>query len=390
MLGPGSTRERVVRKVDFSRYGYVPSILADAVGEEAYERLTADTKAGILALFELCWRSRAQDFTDCLRFLARVEGLHPYLLDIDKRSAPEPYFPANPKDPAAAKRRYAVEKLARDSYNAELKKLLRPEDGFFRWRELVSRFPNSVPVLQVANVRRDRENVLRQAESLCVGGASAAFRIRESRVEGLCSLAAEILLALPDPAQLLLIFDCGQSRVRVAERAAFVRWAFGNIQKQLGVRSNALRAVCMSNSFTQPAHKGTRFKESLDQDLWRRATPTRSMAYGDYAAYERSESHSSYRPWDYRAAITHSLPEGWLICRDANKNDPAGWCEGCRRISDDARFRPLRSWCDQVITETARAGKCQVEEPRFWHATRVNGHIERQHQYTRQRLRRAA
>lgn len=380
-----------MQTVDFSRYGYVPSILADAVGEIAYDRLKPETKAGILPLFELCWRARARGFEDCLGFINRCEGAHPYLLDIDKRLAPPPYMAVRPSNPKAAERRYKDERAARDSFNRELKRLLRPEAGFGQWRELVSHFPHSVPVLQVTNAARQGADVLRQAQLLCEGGSSVAFRLKERGIEALCSLAAEILLALRNVDQLLLIFDCGQGRTRLGERAAFVRWAFGTIQRLVGVdRSKGLRVVCMSNSFTLPTHRGTRFKECLDWELFRRASPTAEFAFGDYAASERQAAHSSYRPWDYRAAITHSLPEGWLICRHANKNDATGWVASCKTIIGDARFRPLGSWCDEMISATANADVSASHEPRFWHATRMNGHMERQHQHAMRRIRRAA
>ncbi|HEX6374455.1 MAG TPA: hypothetical protein VFZ91_01915 [Allosphingosinicella sp.] len=377
-----------MQTVDFSRYKYVPAILSDPVGEVAYTRLSAETRAGVLALFELCWRPRARDFEDCIGFISRVEGSHPYLLDIDKRRAPAPYEPRDPSDPVAAQQRYCQEKAAQVSFNSELDRLLRPNDGFYNWREFLSRFPSSIPVLQMTNPAAQWDDILRQAELLCVGGASAAFRIRETRVEDLCSLACEILQRLPNPRQLLIILDCGQGRVRLPQRAAFASNALEMIQSQIGAhRMKAFRAVCMSNSFTLPAHKGMRFKENHDWEVWQRVSATIPLAFGDYAASEREEAHSSYRPWDYRATVTHALPGGWLISRHANKNDPKGWTDGCQKIEKDFRFAPLSSWCDRLISETAKAAETASEEPRFWHASRINGHIERQYSQATRRVR---
>jgi hypothetical protein len=377
-----------VRKVDFSEYGYVPAILADPIGEVAYGQLSPETRAGILPLLELCWRPKARNFADCIGFISRIEGRHPYLLDIDKRQAPEPYEPRDPKNPVAARHKYRLDKAAQVSFNEELDRLLRPNGGFYNWRELISRFPNSIPVLQTTNPAAQRDDILRQAELLCVGGASAAIRIRNTRVEELCSLASEILLQLPDPRQLLIILDCGQGRARLSQRAAFAASALNVIRSQIdGHRMKALRAVCMSNSFTLPAHKGMRFKENHDWEVWQRVSATIPLAFGDYAASERGDTHSSYRPWDYRATVTHALPGGWLISRHANKNDPTGWTAGCQNIRKDFRFAPLSSWCDRLISETAMSPETACEEPRFWHASRINGHIERQYAQAKRRVR---
>lgn len=377
-----------MQTVDFSRFKYIPSILSDAVGEVAYERLSPETRSGILPLFELCWRPRSSDFEECFAFLTRVEGGNPFLLDIDKRLAPDPYQARNPKNPYAADLKYRQDKAAQIRFNSKLNTLLRPEDGFYNWRSLVHRLPNSIPVLQVTDAVAQKEDVFRQAALLCVGGASAAFRIREAKALEMCSLASELLVQLENPRQLLIILDCGQGRTKLPERAAFVAGALRLIEDRIGHdRMKAVRAVCMSNSFTLPAHKGMRFKENHDWEIWQRVSATIPLAFGDYAACERENAHSSYRPWDFRATVTHALPGGWLISRHANKNDPKGWHSGCQTISGDFRFAPLASWCDKQIVETAKAEEAPSEEPRFWHATRINGHIERQFSQAKRRVR---
>jgi hypothetical protein len=145
----------------------------------------------------------------------------------------------------------------------------------------------------------------------------------------------------------------------------------------------------MSNSFTLPASKGKRYIENYDREIWRRVTVGSTLAFGDYAATER-RPYSSYRLWDWLPTITHSLPEGWLIFRHSNRNDPAGWLVGCKNIKADFRFLPIKSWCDEVIADTAVSQKAVLDRQSLWHAARINGHIERQFRYRREALRKAA
>jgi T4 beta protein len=367
-----------VRTVEFSRYGYVPSILADQVGQVAYEKLAPRTKAGILPLFELCWHPRATDFQHSLAVVRSMGREHPFILDIDKRPPPQPYISRHPRDPKKDGLRVRNEEAAKRAFEAELARLLRPSDGFVQWRTLVSHFPNTVPVLQVTNPSAQRVDVLRQTELFCADGASAAFRITRDRTEEACELAAEVLMHVNSPRQLLVILDCGQGRSQLPRRSGFVADALLSIQKRVGLsRANLICAVCMSNSFNRPSMKGMRFKENYDRQIWRRVCAGIPLAFGDYAASERGP-HAPYRPPGWLPTITHALPGGWLISRHPNRNDPAGWVAGCKNIKADFRFSPIESWCDQAIDETAISDSPALDRQQLWHAARMNGHIERQ------------
>jgi hypothetical protein len=367
-----------VQKIEFSKYPYVPSILADPIGGLAYEKLDTRSRRGILALFELCWHPRARGFDTSLDIVSSVPAHVPFLLDIDKRLAPEPYKSSNPRDQLADQLRYNMDVAAKKEFDAELNRLYQPSSGFFNWRELVNRFPNAVPVIQVTNVLEQRDSVLRQAELLCVGGASAAYRVTPTHVDATCSLAADILLRLRDPRQLLIIIDCGQGRSRVPKRSAFVAYVIQAIRDRVGATiTKGLRAVCMSNSFVVPGGKGLCFRANHDWDVWERVSTEVYLAFGDYAGSQRS-AHSPYRPGGWIPTVTHALDRGWLIHRHANKNDPKGWVAGCKIVRGDARFMQTDSWCDKVIRETAASGLAELDKQRAWHAARINGHIERQ------------
>ncbi|MBV9881874.1 MAG: hypothetical protein JO276_02595, partial [Sphingomonadaceae bacterium] len=132
-----------MRTVEFSRFAYMPSILADPIGLIAYENLLPSTRAGILPIFELCWHPGAWGFEQSLEVVRSLGRKHPFIIDIDKRSPPEPYISRHPRDPTKDRERVQQEKAAKRAFTAELTRLLRASDGFSQWRDLVSQFPSA-------------------------------------------------------------------------------------------------------------------------------------------------------------------------------------------------------------------------------------------------------
>lgn len=376
--------------VDFRRYGYIPSLLGGEAAQLAHDKLAPRTKAEILPIVELCWQPGARDFQHSLDAARTIGKNYPFLLDIDKRPPPNPYVPPRSSKPEKAEHRLREQREMKEAFEAVRNRLLQPSVGFANWRALTREFPNAVPILQVTNARGQRDEVLRQARLICAGGSSAGIRIPMSMVEDICDLAAQILVRVDDPKQILLIFDCGQGRSQLAKRSGFVADAFLAIRDRISTgRADRLQAVCMSNSFILPTKKGIQFIENYDREIWRRISVGARLAFGDYAATER-RPHSSYQLWDWLPTIAHTLPNGWLMNRHENRNDAAGWVAGCKNVKADFRFSSIRSWCDRVIEQTAAAGSSPLARQRLWHAARMNGHMERQFAHRGEAIKKAA
>jgi len=366
--------------VNFGSYDYVPVLGTSEVERIAYEQLLADTRAGIMPLFELT-RHRGAESLEASVALVQETIDAPFLLDLDKRYAPPPYQAQSPSNPTAERLRVERETKENDAYNAYLNGLLSPANGFENWRNMCARFTNAIPVLQYTNFSQSI-SILRQASLLAQDGNNICIRIGSAQSENLVSLAIQILATLPSSNQLLIIFDCGQGRRGVQEKIDWVSICLNQLLSGLEPdQISGLSIVCMSNSYPPMNHDGLRVVENYDRQIWRGAYEQFPFHFGDYAASSRTQNLSAFLPRNFRATVVHSLDNHWLVHRHENSDDPQGWVEGSEVIKGNEYFDPIDSWTDQAILAAAAGNLAGMDTPRRWHAARIAGHIDRQFRY---------
>lgn len=368
--------------IDFQNHYYFPVLSSGDIEANAYDQLTEETKSSILPVLEVCRRRNDPDMSHSIEILGDRFTELPILLDLDKREAPEPYRSQNPTNVAEEDARVAQEQALRESYNEELRRLLRSQNGFQNWREFASQFPNAIPVLQFTNPSSQRLKILRQAALLSTNGGKICLRIREPSSEIVCEIAAEIISLIGSSEQLLIIFDCGQGRRGVEEKIAWMVRCLELISASVEIgQLSDLTWVSMSNSYPQPNHAGLRTTENLDWDIWRGASEGFELRFGDYAANYRQPRLNSFVPRHFRATVVHSKDESWLVHRDEDQDNSEGWAIGCREIVSSADNNFIDSECDEAIEEVAVSGIGEFSSSRHWHAFRTSGHIERQSRY---------
>lgn len=367
--------------VDFSQYYYYPALLC-GIGEHlGYRELSDGDKQQLVPIFELSQRGSAPDLGTAISEIHESISNRPFILDLSKEPAPPPYIPSNPQNSIQDQQRIERERQAQRSYNNVLASLLRPDDGFSNWRQLVSQFPNCVPVIQHTDGAIQSRQILRQAAMLSEGGHSIAIRITPETDQTIIGIIPEIISILSSPDKLLIIADCGQGRTNIASRATFARNTLAEILNNVEITEQPLiRAVCLSNSFTQPAHDGLREDyEILDWRLWREARDGFPFMFGDYGAMYRIRRQNTFVPPEWRATVVYPLDDTWLIYRHPNTNDVTGWHEGSSAITDHARYNPApRVWGVGVIEQAAANDLHNISTARFWYAAKVNIHIHRQ------------
>ncbi len=367
--------------VSFGDFEYVPVISTGEVERIAYNQLRPDTRAGILPVFELSRYRGAENLNESIAMVGDIVQ-NAFLLDLDKRYAPAPYQSQNPANPAAEQQRVERETQENDAYNSFLQTLLSPNNGFQNWRQVCAGFDNAVPVLQYTNPQIQANSIIRQASLLSQGGNSIAIRIGQVHTDSLIVLASQILAALPSSGQLLIIFDCGQGRRGVAEKAEWILASLNTLMAALEPEQIVgLSVVCMSNSYPQMTHDGLRIVDNCDREIWRQVFSEFPFHFGDYAATTRTASLSAFMPRTFRATVVHSLDEQWLVHRHENSDDPDGWVVGSQVIVGNDIFDPTDSWTDQSIQQVALGNLGDMNVPRRWHASKIAGHIDRQFRY---------
>lgn len=366
-------------KIEFQNFFYFPSLLCSDSEHIAYSRLSSADKNRIVPVFELSRRRSDPDLKASAQTIKKTTKERPFILSLDKRPAPNPYRAKNPKDPVAEAKRIAEETAAQKSYNVALNKLLNPFGGFAAWRQVVSAFPNTVPMLQHNDAKQEEDDILLQAAYFMETGSTLAIKVSPDGAADACSVVSKIISQLGNPEKLLIIFDCGQGRAKINEKIEFVKGGILSVQKGIG-RSDRLnvQAVCMSNSYPNLGHDGYKTFKNLDWKVWQEVSKVYPFSFADYAAVFRSAKHSSFIPRTWRPTVVYSTNDEWLVYRGPNANDEQGWIQGSKEIGGDPKFDQTDKCWGTDLIKTAAGGVIDgVDSARFWHAQKTNCHIHR-------------
>ncbi|WP_054312272.1 hypothetical protein [Mesorhizobium sp. 1M-11] len=370
-------------KIDFSQFYYFPCLQCTEVEQIGYRELSDDDKDAILPIFELGQVKYEAPFEDTISAVAAIVKDRPFLLDLSKDRAPPAFVPKNNPDKAKTDKLQA----AQDAYNKFLTWALATGDGFANWRELVSKFPNAIPVLQFTDPETQGKAILRQAAQLLkVGVGQLAIRITQETSEAIYPVIGQIAAVLDSAAQLLLIVDCGQGRQRIAERAEFAKSAIARVLEEVGpAQAVHLSAVCLNDSYTNPQDGTPKLYESSSWELWSQASETFPFLYGDYGAHYRIKKTNTYMPGDWRAQVVYPMDEKWLVYRHPNSQDANGWIEGSKAITADPNYDGKNDcWGSDLVAHAAKGDIAGVSSARFWHGAKINMHIHRQIWYAQE------
>lgn len=371
--------------VNFSAFSYYPSLLASYGELTGYGHLAQADKEAVLPIAAVSWLGFNVSFEQTIDRLRAGFGNNHFLLDLDHRPAPPPYEAVDPQDPEAQQRRLDEQRPAQAAYNARLEQALSSRDGFAEWREVTATFPNAIPVLQHRDFATEGAAILRQAARLSEGRQSIAIRVSESEAQDALPTIVQIISILERPEQLLIIYDAGQGRRSLTERAAHAVDFISSLTDELDVQdASRIVAALISNSFTASVlgHDELRNVSNLDRSLWAIARESFPFAYGDYATTARTNAHSAYIPSDSKPTAVYALTDGWLIYRGVDLNDPQGWIDGSTAILEHNEYDgPIPAWGQGLLDRAADNDLNGIDSARFWRAAKINLHIYRQLRY---------
>jgi hypothetical protein len=368
--------------MDFGSFTYVPVLRTRHDEFEGFRHLPEGDRTQILPLFEVGWAGRDSDIDQLRDRAASAAQGHPFLLDLNKAPAPDPFRPTKEaRDPIRDRERIDREAEVQASYNKRLGKLCNPAAGYSEWREFVAAAPNAIPVVQWADLTAGRLQVMRQVFILSKTGP-VALRIPFPFADAALAFAGELVSIVEDPSRILLIFDCGIARLQYAEKPDAVVRAIDAVASKVDATERSLiQAVCLSGSYPSGSQPGYHSVDILDRDLWREASRDFHFLYGDYAASERLKN-SFFTPSSWSASVFLPTETQWHSYRCENLRDPAGWVEGARCLIDKGIDVP-NVWGGDMIRSTYEGKGGEFNSPRFWRAGRINMHLHVKANYTR-------
>lgn len=370
-----------MRISDFGDFVYVPALLPNMPELNAYEFLSSADKEHILPIFEIAKIDQESRMEDAVAAIRKAAANRPFLIDLNKTCAPDPYVPQKqPRDEKKDAERVRRQAESQREYNRRLAELLNPARGFEAWRNLVAEFPAAIPIIQYSDLSAQRLQVLRQAAYFARAG-KVGLRLFYPFDEVSVSLAEDVIALFENPSDLLLILDCGQSRLKTLERALAARSAVERIQKTIDLREQPmLRAVCLSGSFRDPNEHGPKQIPILDRKLWLQASESFPFIYGDYASSTR-KGPSTFIPSTWIATVFLATKRNWLTYRCENQADPSGWIQGAKHLLAKYADQVPSCWGGELIRKAANDDISNANAPRFWRSARINTHLHVQANY---------
>lgn len=274
--------------------------------------------------------------------------------------------------------------LTRDaSHLGEQQLMLRdPSSAFGAWRSLVGDYPNAIPVVQLVQGARQREQV-KQATFIEASAGKVAFRIQDFAVD--TPQVINCISALDDPQNAIVFIDCQYIRGALA---AYVSATIATIN-DLRTQFPELVIVVLSTSFPPsviPFADATQRRGVIDiqeRDLHARIGGDSVAIYGDHGSI-----HSVVRPdaaiMTWSARVDYPRETSWSFERRPRDQSENGFVEAAAEIAQtDAEIGKRGIWGESKILEAAD-GTPFARGPAPWIAVRVNIHLARQLDFSTQ------
>nr|WP_315593330.1 protein beta [uncultured Cupriavidus sp.] len=342
----------------FESFNYYPSLRARPAEVLGYDRLDDACKNDLLPIFTAGAWPKQEGIEESIQRVRAATGGRSFILDVTREPS---------------------------RMNSSTQSLLEPERNFAAWQKFVAGIPNVVPVLQITPSAKISQ-VIHQARELEQSGTHrVAFRI-SGFSEDVDKVTAA-LSALSKSENGLVIIDAGYIRETFAASLAACVTAINSIRQEVEDAIVAVLATSFPASVVSHIDAGSGGKRGvinlLERVLHAEIGPDAAI-YGD---------HCSVHARTYPAAGGHYVPridypmhDAWAFeCRpDANS---AGYVDAAKSlITDHPEISRDATWGAERIVAAAAGEIDAMRTPAMWIAARVNMHIAKQFELSRQIL----
>ncbi|MBB3006016.1 beta family protein [Cupriavidus alkaliphilus] len=340
----------------FENFNYYPALRARPAEVLGYERLDDARKDGLLPIFTVGAWPRQEGIAESIQKIKAAVGKRSFILDVTRESL---YM------------------------NSATQSLLEPEQNFANWRKFVSAIPNVIPVVQITPSAKISQ-VIRQARELeQIGTHRVAFRIT-GFTEDIDKVTAA-LSALATSENGLVIIDAGYIRETFAASLAASVTAINTIRQDVEDAIIAMLATSFPASVvphTDPNSGGRRGVISILERVLHAEIGPDAAIYGDHSSiHARVYATSGGR---YVPRIDYPMYDAWAFERRPETNS-AGYVDAATSlIKDYPEIKDDDTWGAERIVAAAGGEIDGMRTPAMWIAARVNMHIARQFDLSRQ------
>lgn len=335
--------------MDFEDYKYYPALRTRPAELLGYSKLTGANKDDLLPLITLSPWSSKSDLDESISQLDSTFDARSYILDISR----EPLHQVS-----------------------SIHHLLSDDAHFSAWRDLITRLPNAIPIIQLTGGRLPR--IIRQIQSFIDTGRRVAFRVSVPVQE--LPIVTVALATLRDLTQTIVFIDQGYIRDSFSAHAIAAAESINTLREDFPDLVIALLATSFPSSPLKHQDEDSSGRSGtiamLERELHRSLGGDDVCIYGDY-----SSIHSKVYPGGggrYNCRIDLPLDFEWKYERRTDC-DSSGYIDCAQTLLK--RFPSIRTqncWGAQKIVAAAQGDIENMKSARPWIAARVNMHITRQ------------
>lgn len=372
-------------QANFSEYLYYPEISPTWSEKIAFSNLKDEDKNRVLLTYLLGQVDNSSaNLEPAISGMLECAQERPFVVDLLKHPAPNPYEPKSGLGEPKARERYDREAAIKESYDATLNTLLDPTNGFAAWRRLVDRWDNAIPVLQFTKPQQQARSILRQAAKFVADERHIAVRLNRTDANDLIPIISNIFALIDRPSHMLFILDMGQARSQLAERESFIINTMSQIMSLVGERDRSeLRFVCTGGSFTNGTREGLDSRDIHERQIWDNLAESGNIRYGDYGSMLRRISDTTYIPSEWKAAVALPTRTSWWCWRSTDSRNAGEWEVGAKVIAGGEDFhRTPECWGKSLIQRGVDGDTADIQSSKHWIAARINIHLKQQIDYS--------
>ncbi len=383
----------------FDGIQYFPALSTRAHEQLAYAKCSADVKDKMVPIVTLTRYGNEETLEETATIL---------LSDLDGRAAivdfdPVPR-PTTSKEEAAERRRRKQEakaklgqppsrersekELASDeerrrkatAFVGDIGKLTDPINGPLRWVDMMSEFPDLVPVLRHDNPRL----IGPQLDIVARKGTASALRLNPRELSASVAIKENIRVIRDHLNTLMVIVDLQNIRGDYTTSLEAAKSFLAQLYEGLDNEAEKLDLVLLSNSFPTSKNSLRDMPRTLSMDevkLFKEISGTFPVRYGDYmsVAPRRGSSKGGGNGWFPHVDLVEKT--AWQICLYEDNSDEMRYIDASTDTAEGPYWsRRAPSWGTEII-ETISVEKAlkiqgkQFTTPTSWISVRANQHL---------------